>query len=118
VSIDLYLPALPDLARDFGTHESQVQLTLTACLVGLAMGQVLAGPVSDALGRRRPLLIGVGVYAIASTLCAVADSLGLLIALRLLQGLAGAAGIVIARAVVRDMRSGVDAARYFSLLIW
>ena len=61
VSIDLYLPALPDLARDFGTHESQVQLTIAAFLIGLAVGQALAGPVSDALGRRRPLLIGVAV---------------------------------------------------------
>lgn len=117
VSIDLYLPALPELARDFGTHESQVQLTITACLVGLAVGQAVAGPVSDALGRRRPILFGVAVYAVASAACAAAASLGLLTAGRLLQGFAGAAGIVIARAVVRDLYSGVEAARYFSLLM-
>jgi DHA1 family bicyclomycin/chloramphenicol resistance-like MFS transporter len=117
VSIDLYLPALPELARDFGTHESQVQLTITTCLIGLAVGQALAGPVSDALGRRRPLLIGVAVYAAASVACAVSASLGLLTAMRLLQGFAGAAGIVIARAVVRDLYSGTAAARYFSLLM-
>jgi len=117
VSIDLYLPALPELARDFGTHESQVQLTITACLVGLAVGQAVAGPVSDALGRKRPLLVGVGVYAVASAACAASASLGLLTAGRLLQGFAGAAGIVIARAVVRDLYSGVEAARYFSLLM-
>lgn len=117
VSIDLYLPALPELARDFDTHESNVQLTITACLVGLAVGQAVAGPLSDAFGRRRPLLIGVLVYAVASVACAAAASLGLLTAGRLLQGLAGAAGIVIARAVVRDLYSGVEAARYFSLLM-
>jgi MFS transporter, DHA1 family, multidrug resistance protein len=117
VSMDLYLPALPELARDFDTHESNVQLTLTACLVGLAVGQALAGPISDALGRKRPLLIGVTVYAVSSTACAAAASLGLLTAVRLLQGFAGAAGIVIARAVVRDLYSGVEAARYFSLLM-
>lgn len=117
VSMDLYLPALPELARDFDTHESNVQLTLTACLVGLAVGQALAGPISDALGRKRPLLIGVAVYGAASAACAAAASLGLLTAARLLQGFAGAAGIVIARAVVRDLYSGVEAARYFSLLM-
>jgi MFS transporter, DHA1 family, multidrug resistance protein len=117
VSIDLYLPALPELARDFDTHESNVQLTITACLVGLAVGQAVAGPLSDAFGRKRPLLIGVAVYAVSSAACAASASLGLLTAGRLLQGLAGAAGIVIARAVVRDLYSGVEAARYFSLLM-
>jgi MFS transporter, DHA1 family, multidrug resistance protein len=117
ISIDLYLPALPELTRDFEAHESQVQLTITTCLVGLAVGQVLAGPVSDAFGRKRPLLVGAVVYALASTACAVAASLGLLTAARLLQGFAGASGIVIARAVVRDLYSGVEAARYLSLLM-
>jgi MFS transporter, DHA1 family, multidrug resistance protein len=117
VSIDLYLPALPELARDFDTHESNVQLTITACLVGLAVGQAVAGPLSDAFGRKRPLLIGVAVYAVSSAACAASASLGLLTAGRLLQGLAGAAGIVIARAVVRDLYAGVEAARYYSLLM-
>ena len=117
LSIDMYLPALPAIGRDLAASESMIQLTLTACLIGLAIGQVVAGPVSDALGRRRPLLIGVAGYVMASLLCAVAPTAAILVALRLLQGLTGAAGIVIARAIVRDLYSGSAAARYFSRLI-
>lgn len=117
LSIDMYLPALPQLGRDFGASASQTQLTLSACLLGLALGQVLAGPISDAQGRRRPLLIGVACYALASLLCVVAPSVGILTLLRFVQGFAGAAGIVIARAIVRDLYSGVEAARFFSLLM-
>src|SRR5207245_4928304 len=117
LSIDMYLPALPAIGRDLAASESMIQLTLTACLIGLALGQVVAGPVSDALGRRRPLLVGVAGYAIASLLCALAPSAPALVGLRLLHGLTGAAGIVIARAIVRDMYSGSAAARYSSRLI-
>jgi len=117
LSIDMYLPALPVIGRDLAASESVIQLTLTACLIGLAIGQVVAGPVSDALGRRRPLLIGVAGYVVASLLCALAPTAAILVALRLLQGLTGAAGIVIARAIVRDLYSGSAAARYFSRLI-
>lgn len=117
LSIDMYLPALPRLARDFGESASETQLTLSACLLGLALGQVIAGPISDSLGRRRPLLAGVAAYALASLLCVIAPSVAALVALRFVQGLAGAAGIVIARAVVRDLHAGVAAARYFSLLM-
>jgi MFS transporter, DHA1 family, multidrug resistance protein len=117
MSIDMYLPAFPDLTAHFHATESQVQLTLTTCLAGLALGQLLYGPVSDALGRRRPLYAGLFAYIVASVLCAVAPSVSVLAGLRLVQGLGGAAGIVIARAVVRDMYSGVAAARYFSALM-
>jgi MFS transporter, DHA1 family, multidrug resistance protein len=117
LSIDMYLPALPAISRDLVASESMIQLTLTACLVGLAAGQVLAGPLSDRLGRRRPLLIGVAAYALASLLCAAAPAAPLLVGFRLVQGLAGAAGIVIARAIVRDLYFGSAAARYFSRLI-
>src|SRR5207244_2114134 len=117
LSIDMYLPALPAIARDLAASESVVQLTLTACLIGLALGQIVAGPLSDSLGRRRPLLIGVAGYVIVSLLCAIAPSAWLLVVLRLIQGLTGAAGIVIARAIVRDLYSGSAAARYFSRLI-
>jgi DHA1 family bicyclomycin/chloramphenicol resistance-like MFS transporter len=113
----MYLPGLPALGRDLDAPAWEVQLTLTACLAGLALGQILAGPLSDRFGRRRPLLVGVGAYAAASLLCAVAPSIGVLVALRFAQGIAGAAGIVVARAVVRDMHSGVAAARFFSLLM-
>ena len=117
LSIDLYLPALPELTHGFGAGASAGQLTLTACLAGLALGQVVAGPLSDRLGRRRPLLVGLGIYCAASLACALAPSLWVLVALRLLQGLGGAAGIVIARAVVRDLRAGAAAARVFSMLM-
>jgi len=117
LSIDMYLPALPALGRGFGVSAAQVQLTLSACLLGLALGQLVAGPLSDALGRRRPLLVGVAAYTVASLLCVLAPSVGALVAVRFVQGLAGAAGIVIARAVVRDRYAGVAAARYFSLLM-
>lgn len=115
LSIDMYLPGLPALTEDLGGAAWQVQLTLSACLLGLAGGQVLAGPLSDSLGRRRPLLVGLLAYALASALCALAPSVPALIILRLLQGLAGAAGIVIARAIVRDRYRGDDVARFFAL---
>jgi DHA1 family bicyclomycin/chloramphenicol resistance-like MFS transporter len=117
LSIDMYLPGLPSLGRTLDAPAWAVQLTLTACLAGLAIGQVLAGPLSDRLGRRRPLLAGVALYAVASLLCAAAPSIAVLVALRFAQGAAGAAGIVIARAIVRDMHSGAAAARFFSLLM-
>jgi MFS transporter, DHA1 family, multidrug resistance protein len=117
LSIDMYLPSLPRLTRDLSTSASLVQATLTACLVGLAVGQVLAGPLSDMWGRRRPLLVGVAIYAVASLSCMLAPTVEALIAFRLVQGAAGAAGIVIARAVVRDMYDGPAAARYFSMLM-
>jgi DHA1 family bicyclomycin/chloramphenicol resistance-like MFS transporter len=117
LSLDLYLPALPALATDLDGTPALAQLTLTACMVGVAVGQLVLGPVSDRYGRRGPLLIGVGAYAVTSALCAAAPDLGVLIALRLLQGLAGGAGIVIARAVVRDLYDTDAAARVFSLLM-
>ncbi|MBB4663494.1 Bcr/CflA family efflux MFS transporter [Conexibacter arvalis] len=116
LSLDMYLPGLPELSRDLGTSAPMTQLTLTACMIGLAAGQLLAGPLSDARGRRRPLLAGLALYALVSALCAVAPSIWTLIPLRLVQGAAGAAGIVIARAVVRDLHEGEAAARAFALL--
>ena len=117
LSIDMYLPALPEITRALGTGASQVQLTLTACVAGLALGQLVIGPMSDRLGRRTPLIAALVTYAVASLLCAVATSVGALIALRFVQGLAGAGGIVIARAVVRDLYSGAAAVRLFSSLM-
>jgi DHA1 family bicyclomycin/chloramphenicol resistance-like MFS transporter len=117
LSLDMYLPGLPQLARDLGTSASAAQLTLTTCLAGLALGQVIAGPLSDRFGRRRPLQAGVAVYVVASLLCALAPSVVVLLPLRFLQGLAGAAGIVISRAVVRDLHSGQAAARLFASLM-
>src|ERR671937_777198 len=115
LSMDLYLPALPALTHDLGGSPSLVQLTLTACLLGLAAGQLVAGPLSDALGRRRPLFVGLAAYALASLLCALAPSVPVLVLCRLIQGMTGAAGVVIARAVVRDVYEGSEVARFLAL---
>ncbi len=117
VSMDTYLPGLPELGRDLGASASQAQLTLTACLIGLATGQLLAGPVSDARGRRLPLLVGLTLFVAASVACAAAPDIWTLTAARLVQGIAGAAGIVISRAVVRDLYAGVEMARFFAVLM-
>jgi DHA1 family bicyclomycin/chloramphenicol resistance-like MFS transporter len=117
VSIDMYLPALPELADDLSAGASLTQLTVTACLVGLAAGQVVTGPISDRWGRRRPLLVCTALYALASLLCAAAPSVEVLVGARLAQGVAGSAGIVIARAVIRDLYEGAVAAKYFALLM-
>ena len=115
LAIDMYLPALPALTADLHGSASEIQLTLTACFVGLALGQVVAGPLSDAYGRRRPLLVGLAAFAVASLLCAAAPSIGVFIALRIVQGAAGAVGIVISRAVVRDLFHGTELARFYAL---
>lgn len=117
LSLDLYLPALPTLENDFGTRSSLVQLSLTACMIGLAVGQLVAGSWSDIRGRRLPLLIGLAVYAAASLLCAFSHSIEVFLVLRFVQGLAGAAGIVISRAVIRDMYAGTELTRIFAMLM-
>ncbi|WP_247615378.1 multidrug effflux MFS transporter [Streptomyces tagetis] len=117
LAMDMYLPALPEVTRALHAPAATVQLTLTACLAGMALGQLVVGPMSDRWGRRRPLLTGLAVYVVATALCALAPTVELLVAFRLAQGLAGAAGIVIARAVVRDLYDGVAMARFFSTLM-
>ncbi|MFG2875978.1 Bcr/CflA family multidrug efflux MFS transporter [Streptomyces sp. NPDC048337] len=117
LSMDMYLPALPEVTTALRSPAATVQLTLTACLAGMALGQLVIGPMSDKWGRRRPLLTGMIVYVLATAICALAPTAELLIAFRLLQGLAGAAAIVIARAVVRDLYDGVEMARFFSTLM-
>ncbi|MDG9701903.1 multidrug effflux MFS transporter [Streptomyces sp. DH37] len=117
LSMDMYLPALPDVGAVYGSPAAQVQLTLTACLLGLAVGQLVIGPMSDRFGRRRPLLVGMAGYVLASAACALAPGIQSLTAFRLVQGVAGAAGIVIARAVVRDLFDGLAMARFFSTLM-
>ena len=117
LSLDLYLPALPQLADDLNASASAAQLSITSCLVGLAVGQLLAGPLSDRLGRKRPLIIGLMAYLLASIACALAPSVTVLIVLRLIQGLGGAAGIVISRAIARDLYSGSALMIFFSRLL-
>nr|WP_240974240.1 multidrug effflux MFS transporter [Nonomuraea sp. FMUSA5-5] len=116
LSIALYLPALPSLTVGLGTDAAQAELTVTACMVGLAVGQLVVGPLSDRVGRRTPLLSGMLLYAIISVACAFAASLPLLVALRFAQGAFGGAGIVIARSIVRDLYDTAGAAKVFSLL--
>src|SRR3954462_10950101 len=117
LSIDMYLPAFPEIAASLHASAAQVQLTLTACVAGLALGQLVVGPLSDRLGRRGPLVAAMATYTIAAILCSIAPSAPVLMALRFVQGLAGAGGVVIARAVVRDLHSGAAAVRLFSSLM-
>ncbi|MEV6616496.1 multidrug effflux MFS transporter [Streptomyces sp. NPDC051051] len=117
LAMDMYLPSLPEVTDALRAPAATVQLTLTACLAGMALGQLVVGPMSDRWGRRRPLLAGLAVYVVATALCALAPTVELLVVFRLAQGLAGAAGIVIARAMVRDLYDGVAMARFFSTLM-
>jgi MFS transporter, DHA1 family, multidrug resistance protein len=117
LSMDMYLPSLPRLAIDMHTKASLAQLSITACLLGMAGGQLFIGPLSDKQGRRIPLIISLLVYCAASLLCSFASSIWLLVLLRLVQGLAGGGGIVISRAIVRDLYSGTELTRFFSLLM-
>jgi DHA1 family bicyclomycin/chloramphenicol resistance-like MFS transporter len=117
LTVDMYLPALPSLTRDLHTTSSATQLTLAALLVGLATGQLVAGPFSDRLGRRPPVMVGLAAFIVASVGCGLAPSVDVLIVLRFVQGFAGAAAVVIARAVVRDLYEGAAAARAFASLM-
>ncbi|MGE7602102.1 multidrug effflux MFS transporter [Peribacillus sp. NPDC097675] len=117
LSLDMYLPGLPTLANDLKSTTSLAQLSLTACLLGLALGQIYLGPLSDAKGRRIPLIISLSVYSVSSLLCAFSPSIEILLLLRFIQGTAGAGGIVISRANVRDLFSGTDLTKFFSMLM-
>jgi MFS transporter, DHA1 family, multidrug resistance protein len=103
LTIDTYLPALPTLSADLLATDSQAQLTITGLLMGLGLGQLIIGPWSDAVGRRKPLLLGLAAHGLASVVCAVAPSIGTLVATRIGQGLCGAAVAVVAMATVRDL---------------
>src|SRR3954468_21562281 len=116
ISMDLYLPVLPALTGELRAATSTAPLTITACLLGLALGQLVAGPLSDRFGRRRPLLIGVVAYIGVSLLCAASPTVETLVAARFVQGLAGGVGIVIAQAAGRDLYSGGALLRYYGRL--
>ena len=116
-SVDMYMSAFPAIAEEFGTSAPMVQLTLTSFLIGLASGQLFIGQLSDRLGRRKPLLAGIVVCLAASLLCAISPSIEVLIALRFVQGFAGAAGVVIARAIIADRTQGARAAQLFSVMM-
>ena len=117
LAIDFYLPSFPALARAFATDVDQVQLSLSAYFVGIALGQLIYGPLADRYGRRGPLLAGVALFTLASLACALAPSLEWLIAARFVQALGGCAGMVVSRAVVRDLCDPLNSARVFSQLM-
>ncbi|TQM01737.1 multidrug effflux MFS transporter [Pseudonocardia kunmingensis] len=117
LTVDLYLPALPAITGELMTTAASVQLTLTGMLAGLALGQLLVGPVADAVGRRTPLLAGMALHVVASVLCVIAPNIAVLGVLRVLQGLGCAAATVVAMAIVRDLFVGHAAARLLSRLM-
>lgn len=117
LSIDMYLPSLPAMQAHFGADTASTQLTLSAYFFGLALGQLIYGPITDRLGRKRPLLFGLGLYALVSLGCALAPSMDSLILLRFLQALGGCAGMVITRAMVRDCFPPQEMARVLSTLV-
>jgi MFS transporter, DHA1 family, multidrug resistance protein len=116
-SIDMYLPGLPEIAREFNTDMAAAQQTLAVFFLGLSLGQIFYGPISDRLGRRRPLIFGCLLYSAACIGCALAPSMGSLIVMRFAQALGGCAGVVIARSVVRDLFDQTESARMYSLLM-
>ena len=115
--MDAYLPGLPELARDFGVSPSAAQVTVTTYLLGLALGQLLSGPLSDVHGRRRPLVAGMAVFTVTTLACSLAPSLYVLAGMRLVQGTAAAVGVAVGRAIVRDLYAGAAGARYLSRLM-
>ncbi len=117
ITTDLYLPSLPAIELDLLTTEAAAQYTISVMLIGAAVGQLVIGPLSDRFGRRKPVLIGIAAHVVTSILCIFAPNIGVLIALRLLQGFFNAASAVIAIAVIRDRFVGSDAARLMSRLM-
>ena len=117
LSTDMYLPALPEVQADFGVSTSLVQLTLTMTTLGMALGQILAGPLSDLAGRRRPLFVGMLVFIGATLGCVLAEDIYLFLFFRFCAGFAGASGIVIARAIARDVCEGAELTRFFAVLM-
>lgn len=116
-TIDTYLPAFPTIVEEFHTNASLVQVSLTTCLLGLGLGQLIIGPMSDVQGRRKPLLIFLGLYLLSSLVCAIAPNISMLIVARFIQGFAAAGGLVISRAVVRDLYSGRELTKFFATLM-
>ena len=117
LSTDMYLPALPFMQNEFSASTSLIQLTLTTSMVGMALGQIFAGPISDMKGRKIPLLTGLAIFTLASIVCAFATSIYIFLTFRFIQGLSGAAGIVIARAIARDFYKGYALTKFFSMLM-
>ncbi len=116
LSIDMYLPALPEMTKDFASPASLIQLSLSSCLIGLALGQIIVGPLSDKFGRKIPLITGFTIFAIVSLILSFSNSVSVLIILRFIQGLAGATGQVLSKAIARDLFSGPLLTTFYSML--
>ena len=117
LATDMYLPALPELSAEFSASTSATQLTLTMTLLGMAVGQIFLGPLSDMYGRKRPLFAGMVAFALVSAGCFYASSIEPFLALRFLQGFVGASGLVISRAIARDVAEGVELTRFMAILM-
>jgi MFS transporter, DHA1 family, multidrug resistance protein len=116
-TIDTYLPSFPTIVEDYHTTASLVQISLTSCLLGLGLGQLIIGPMSDVKGRRKPLIFFIILYLLASLTCAIAPNIYFLIVSRLVQGFAAAGGLVISRAIVRDLFSGRELTKFFTMMV-
>jgi len=116
LTTDMYLPSLPNIAQQLSASTAQVQLTISAYLIGFALGQIFYGPLSDRHGRKPVLLCAVALYCVASLVCALSTSVEMLIVARFAQALGGSGGVVLARAIVRDLYSGARAGRELSLI--
>lgn len=118
LSTDMYLPALPFMMQDFSVGASMIQLTLTASMAGMAIGQIIAGPVSDDKGRRKPLIVGMFIFSVSTVGCILSPDIHTFLVFRFIQGFSGGAGIVIARAIARDVCKGPALTRFFSILMF
>jgi len=116
LTTDMYLPSLPDIARNLNASTAQVQFTISAYLIGFALGQIFYGPVSDRHGRKPVLMFAMALYCVASLACALSTSIEMLIVARTFQALGGSGGIVLARAIVRDIYAGARAGRELSVI--
>ena len=117
LSTDMYLPALPTMQVDMGISASLAQMTLTMTMLGMALGQIFAGPLSDRYGRKGPLTIGMLVFTLTTVGCVLAENINIFLFFRFMAGFAGASGIVIARAIARDVCEGPELTKFFAMLM-